>query len=85
MINILILAIIFGYGGFVLYRMHKKKKEGAGAAVAAAAETAPDAEACRRKNNHRQRQKMCGYITPAHLFFSGYRYCNRRREGRRQP
>lgn len=28
MINILILAIIFGYGGFVLYRMHKKKKEG---------------------------------------------------------
>lgn len=30
MINVLILAIIFGYGGFVLYRMHKKKKEGSG-------------------------------------------------------
>lgn len=49
MINFLILAIIFGYGGFVLYRMHKKKK--ADAAAVDAAEVVPDVEACRIKSN----------------------------------
>lgn len=28
LINILIVALIVGYGAFVIYRMHKKKKEG---------------------------------------------------------
>lgn len=51
MINVLILAIIFGYGGFVLYRMHKKKKKGADAAAVDAAEVVPDVEACRIKSN----------------------------------